>query len=47
MCFWTPLFIAAYKLSWIDWSLWWICLTLIFDAKGPQIINIKKDRFNG
>lgn len=40
MYIWTPLFIIAYKLAWIDWSLWWIVLALFFDIK----IKLKREK---
>jgi hypothetical protein len=41
MYLWTPLFIIAYKMGWVDWSLWWLALTLVFDSGRHIIIKHK------
>jgi hypothetical protein len=41
MFLWTPLFIIAYKLSWVDWSLWWLCLTLFFDGGVRKYLKME------
>jgi len=37
MCFWTPLFIVAQKMSWIDWSWWWIAVAILFDSETQRV----------
>lgn len=32
MMIWTPLFIIAIKMGWIDWGWWYVLPALVFDG---------------